>query len=70
MIRVARHKVVIADLNKKGELILKKVHAQEGRTHERLKISFSDIKKIFEKAKMTVKTYRSQCQTVVVAEKG
>lgn len=70
MIRVAKEKVVIVDVNKRGARILEKLHAQEGHAHERSKIEFHEIRELFLKAKMKVKTYRSRCQTVIIAQKG
>lgn len=70
MMRVAREKIVIVDINKRGERILEKIHAQEGHTHKRSKIGFPEVKEIFSKARMKVKTYRSKCQIVIVAQKG
>ena len=70
MIRVAKEKVVIVDVNKRGTKILEKLHAQEGYIHERSKIEFHEIKEVFIKSGMKVKTYRSRCQTVLVAKKG
>lgn len=70
MIRVAREKIVIMDVNKRGAHILEKVHAKEGHRHERSKIGFSDVKEIFQRAGMEVKTYKSSCQTTIVTMKG
>jgi len=70
MMRVARKKIVMVDVNKRGAHILAKVHSQEGYTHKRSKIGFYKVKEIFSKAKMKVKTYRSKCQTIIVAQKG
>jgi ubiquinone/menaquinone biosynthesis C-methylase UbiE len=70
MMRVAREKIVIVDVNKRGERILEKIHAQEGYTHKRSQIGFPKVKEIFKKAKMKVRTYRSNCQTLIVAQKG
>ncbi|MDD5634750.1 MAG: class I SAM-dependent methyltransferase [Candidatus Omnitrophica bacterium] len=70
MARVAKEKVLIVDMNKRGAHILEKVHAQEGHRHDHPKIAFTEVQKFFRKAKMKVKTYRSRCQTVIVAKKG
>jgi len=70
MIRIAIKKVVIMDVNKKGACILETVHAKNGHTHERSRIGFQEVRNIFQKAGMAVKTYRSSCQTTIVATKG
>jgi len=70
MLRVTKEKILIVDVNKRGASILEEVHAQEGHHHERSKIGFSAMKQLFRKAKMKVKTYRSKCQTIIIAKKG
>lgn len=70
MARVAKEKIVIVDVNKRGARILEKLHAQEGHAHERSKIEFHEIRDAFIKAGMKVKTYRSGCQTIIIAQKG
>jgi len=70
MARVTKEKILIVDVNRRGAYILEKVHAQEGHHHERSKIGFPAVKEFFRKEKMQVKTYRSRCQTVIVAKKG
>lgn len=70
MIRVAKERILIVDVNKRGAKILEKIHAKEGHRHERSKIGFSEIKDFFRKKKMVVKTFKSKCQTVIVAKKG
>lgn len=70
MARVAKDKILIVDVNKRGKAILERVHAKEGHRHEPSKISFTKIKAFFLGLKMGVKTYRSVCQTVIVAKKG
>lgn len=70
MARVAKERILIVDVNKRGAHILEKVHTREGHRHQRSKIRFSTIREFFHKAKMKVKTYRSRCQTIIIAEKG
>jgi ubiquinone/menaquinone biosynthesis C-methylase UbiE len=70
MVRVAREKLVIADLNKRGERIMEKVHALDGHSHAASKMSLSSAKKLLEKIGMSVKTYYDSCQIVLVAKKG
>mgnify|MGYP001769274422 CR=1 FL=1 len=65
-----KEKILIVDVNKRGAGILEKVHVQEGHHHERSKINFPQIRKLFCKAGLKVKTYRSKCQTVIIAKKG
>jgi ubiquinone/menaquinone biosynthesis C-methylase UbiE len=70
MLRVAKEKILIVDVNKRGVYVLEKVHAQEGHYHERSKIGFPAVQKFFRKANMKVKAYRSKCQTIIIAQKG
>lgn len=70
MMRVAKDKIVVADLNKRGADILRKVHAAEGHKHEETKIPLPEIKEFFKKKGLAVKTYRHPCQTVFVCQKG
>jgi ubiquinone/menaquinone biosynthesis C-methylase UbiE len=70
MVRVARHSIVIADLNKRGEAIMDKVHKLDSRKHEKSRMSLNGIKEFLEKSGLRVKVYRDTCQTVFVAKKG
>jgi len=70
MIRVAKNKLIIADLNKRGEKIMDKVHALDGHRHAASKMSLSSTKKLIEKLGMSVRTYYDSCQIVLVARKG
>lgn len=70
MVRVTRDKLVIADLNKKGERIMKKVHGLDGHKHYASKMSLSSVRTLLEKLGMSVKTYYDSCQIVLVAQKG
>jgi len=70
MIRVAKNKIVIADLNNRGKEIMEKVHALDGHRHAVSKMSPAEIKKYLEKQGLLVKAYRDVCQTVIVAKKG
>jgi ubiquinone/menaquinone biosynthesis C-methylase UbiE len=70
MIRVARNKLIIADLNKRGEKIMEKVHALDGHKHEVSKMSLLGVKEYLEKAGLLVKVYRDVCQTVIIAKRG
>jgi ubiquinone/menaquinone biosynthesis C-methylase UbiE len=70
MARVAKYGVIIADLNKRGEKVMDRVHGLEGKTHMKSRVSFDDIKRILKGLRLQVKVYRDNCQTVFVAKKG
>jgi ubiquinone/menaquinone biosynthesis C-methylase UbiE len=70
MVRVAKEKLVIADINQKGQRILEKVHALDGHRHEASKMSMSGVKEYLQKAGLLLKVYRDVCQTVIIAKKG
>lgn len=70
IVRVAKEKILIVDVNKRGAKILEKIHAQEGHRHERSKIGFSEVRKFLRKQNMKVKAYRSKCQIIIIAKKG
>ncbi len=69
MIRVMRNKLVIADINKEGERIMKKVHKIDGHDHPNSKISFKDMKIFLEKAGMKTSLYRDACQNILIGER-
>ena len=70
MVRVTKEKLVIADINQKGQRIMEKVHALDGHRHTASKMSMSGVKDYLRKAGLMVKVYRDVCQTVVIAKKG
>lgn len=70
MVRAVRSKIVIADVNKKGEAILERVHKKEGHGHPRSRISFARMKVFLQKKGFVVKTYKGFCQAVLVATRG
>jgi ubiquinone/menaquinone biosynthesis C-methylase UbiE len=70
MVRVTKEKLVIADLNKRGERIMEKVHGLDGHKHRASKMSLSSAKTLLEKLGLSVKTYHDRCQTILVARKG
>jgi ubiquinone/menaquinone biosynthesis C-methylase UbiE len=70
MIRVAENRLIIADLNKRGEEVMKKVHALDGHSHASSKMSLLVTKKYLQKAGLVVKVYRDVCQTVIIAKRG
>ncbi len=70
MVRVSREKLVIADLNRRGERIMEKVHALDGHSHAASKMSLRLARTLLEKLGLNVKTYYDSCQIVLVATKG
>lgn len=70
MIRVAKSKLIIADINKRGECIMEKVHRLDGHSHEISKMSLKEIEILLKKTGMKVRVYRDICQTVLIARKG
>jgi len=70
MSRVTKDKLVIADLNERGEQIMEKVHSLDGHKHHTSKMSLSSVKTLLEKLGLSVKTYHDSCQIVLVARKG
>jgi ubiquinone/menaquinone biosynthesis C-methylase UbiE len=69
MVRVAKNKLIIADLNKKGERIMEKVHGLDGHSHPASKMSLKDAKAFLEKSGMIVNVYEDTCQTILVTKK-
>jgi ubiquinone/menaquinone biosynthesis C-methylase UbiE len=70
MVRVTQEKLIIADLNKRGERIMEKVHSLDGHKHHVSKMSLSSAKTLLEKLGLSVKTYHDSCQIILVAKKG
>ena len=70
MIRVVKNKLIIADLNKRGERIMEKVHALDGHRHASSRMSLLGVKECLEKEGLLVKAYRDVCQTIIIAKKG
>lgn len=70
MVRVTKEKLVIADINEKGQRIMEKVHALDGHRHAASKMSMSGVKDYLRKAGLMVKVYRDVCQIVIIAKKG
>jgi len=70
MVRVVKNKLIIADLNKRGEKIMEKVHALDDHNHAASKMSMLGVKEYLHKAGLVVKVYRDLCQTVVVSKRG
>lgn len=69
MIRVAKNKLILADLNKRGERIMERVHALDGHVHAPSKISMKGVKEYLKKAGLIVKVYSDACQTLIIARK-
>jgi len=67
--RVARDKIIIADINKKGERILEQMHKKEGHDHSRSGMTFDQMRSFLEGKGFSVKTFKGFCQTVLFAEK-
>jgi len=67
MMRVFKNKLIIVDLNKRGEKVMEKVHALDGHIHAASKMSMPGVKAYLEKAGLIVKVYRDVCQTVIIA---
>jgi len=70
MIRVVKNKLIIVDLNKRGEKIMEKVHALDGHSHAASKMSLQNVKAFLVKAGLSVKVYRDNCQTIIISRKG
>ena len=70
MVRVAKEKLIIVDLNKRGECIMEKVHSLDGHKHHASKMSLSSVKTLLEKLGLSVKIYHDSCQILLVAKKG
>lgn len=70
MIRVVKNKLIIADINKRGERIMDKVHRLNGHKHELSKISLEEMEVLLKNSGMQVKVYKDTCQTVLIAKKG
>jgi ubiquinone/menaquinone biosynthesis C-methylase UbiE len=69
MLRVTKQTLVLADSNKKGERIMDRVHAEEKEKHPRSRISMREVGPYLKKAGLSVKVYKNECETVVVARK-
>ena len=70
MIRVAKDKLIIADINRRGARIMEKVHKLDGHNHEVSKMSLKETEGFLREAGTKVKVYRDTCQTVLIATKG
>ncbi|MFA6600649.1 MAG: class I SAM-dependent methyltransferase [Candidatus Omnitrophota bacterium] len=68
MLRVAGKKVVLADLNKRGMRTMDRVHHLEGKTHPASTLSIAGAKRLIEKSKWNVKSFRTTHHNVIVAQ--
>jgi len=64
MVRLAKDKLVIADINKKRKRIMQKVHGLDGHSHSASKMSLQGVKAFLDKAGLSVKAYRAIPGTV------
>lgn len=69
MIRVCKTKLVVADFNKKGFEIIRKIHASEGHHHEEESGNFSIVGQYLKEHGFRVEKYDDCCQVVYVAER-
>ncbi len=67
---MTKNKLIIADINKRGERIMDKVHKLDGHSHEPSKMSLKETEVFLKDAGMKVKSYKDTCQIVIVAKKG
>ncbi len=69
MMRVAARKLVLADLNTWGYRVMDQVHAFEGKVHPMTKLPMEKVCRLLKKNHWKVKTYKTVCHEIVVAEK-
>ena len=70
MIRVCRNKLVIADFNKGGFEIVRKIHQDEGREHEEQHGDFGIVGVYLKEHGFSVNRFEDYCQIVYVAKKS
>ncbi|MBU2101977.1 MAG: class I SAM-dependent methyltransferase [Candidatus Omnitrophota bacterium] len=70
MVRVTKEKLVIADLNKRGERIMAKVHSLNGHRHHESRMSLVLVRALVKSLGMNVTMYHDRCQIVLVAKTG
>jgi len=63
-------KIVLSDFNKKGLMLMDKIHAIEGHKHEVSKVSLSDIKNYLTNKGFHIQQASTQYQEVLIAQKG
>lgn len=69
MIRVCKKKLVIADFNREGFEIIRKIHLDEGREHEEYHGDFSIVGAYLKEHGFSVRKFEGLCQVVYVAER-
>ncbi|OGW79650.1 MAG: hypothetical protein A3G33_07625 [Omnitrophica bacterium RIFCSPLOWO2_12_FULL_44_17] len=69
MIRVAQNTLVIADLNKRGERMMERVHQEENHHHPVTKIAFKGIRKHLQDNHFVVRVYKKNCHTYLIANR-
>ena len=70
MLRVCKHngRIIISDLNQKGQQILNLVLKKEGKEHVMVGWSLKEIKKWFENKKFDVKLIHENCEDIIVVQ--
>jgi ubiquinone/menaquinone biosynthesis C-methylase UbiE len=68
MARVSKGRLIIADLNKRGERIMDKIHGLEGHKHQQTKMPLKQVKMFLKSLGLSVKTYHDKCQTVIITK--
>ncbi len=63
-------KLIVADFSESGFEIMDKIHALEGNTHDRGKVSISDIEVYLKNKGFSIKKSKSEIQIVLVARRG
>ena len=58
MIRVTKNKLIIVDINKRGERIMDKVHKLDGHSHASSKMSLKETEVFLKNTGMKVKSYK------------
>ncbi|MEA3493013.1 MAG: class I SAM-dependent methyltransferase [Candidatus Margulisiibacteriota bacterium] len=69
MIRVCGGKLVVADFNKEGFGIVRKIHRDEGREHEEKRGNFDIVGVYLKEHGFSVKRFEEHCHLVYVAKK-
>jgi ubiquinone/menaquinone biosynthesis C-methylase UbiE len=71
MVRVTKNRLVLADINKRGERIMEKVHGLDGHSHAPSRMSLKEMEALLTKvADAKVSVYKDACQTVLIVKKG
>ena len=70
MARVSKGRLIIADLNKRGERIMDKIHGLEGHKHQQTKMPLKQVKIFLRSLGLSVKLYYDKCQTVIITKQG